>query len=256
MNTEIAHSVAKNTTVQMAQQLVTWASSFALMLFLPRYLGPVNYGRLYLAMSISAIFLMLIDYDGRVGIAKRIARARELGAQIAVNAIALRLVFWGVSFVGMMTFALIADYPPVVKILIAMFAVEMLWLGMRTVIWGLFLGNENVSYSTVGNISERVFIAGVGICALLLGANVVGMAIVMISGTLLNFLLCVKYARKMIPSLPPVDWSAARSMAKEGIPYLLYAVFGVVYYRIDAIMLSLFTPEAVPACAATDGVPV
>ena len=75
MNTGVAHSVAKNTMVQFGQQMITWLSSFLLMLFLPRMLGPVSYGHIYLATTISAIFLMVIDWDGRIGIAKRVAKA-------------------------------------------------------------------------------------------------------------------------------------------------------------------------------------
>ncbi len=245
MNKEIAHSVARNTTVQMGQQLVTWTSSFLLMLFLPRYLGPVNYGRLYLALSVSGIFLMLVDFDGRIGVAKRIARSKEESAQTAVNAVALRTLFWVVAFIGMMSFAFLAHYPPTVKILIAIFAVEILWLGLRTIMWGIFLGHEMAQYSTIGNISERIFIAGVGIAALLLGANVIGMALIMVAGTFLNFLLCIRYSRLMVRAFPAVEWSGVAVMVREGVPYLLWTIFGAIYYRIDSVMLSFLTPEAV-----------
>src|ERR1700690_2701280 len=159
MNVEIANSVAKNTALQMIQQIITWGSSFALMMFLPRYLGPINYCRLYLATSFAAIFLMIVDFDGRVGIAKRIARSPEKDGQIVINAIGFRLLFWIVAFTGMMIFALIADYPPTVKLLMLIFGFEMLWVGLRTVLWGLFLGHEMVNYSAIGNIVEKVFIS-------------------------------------------------------------------------------------------------
>ena len=245
MNVDVAKSVAKNTALQLMQQIITWGSSFALMMFLPRYLGPVNYGRLYLATSIAAIFLMLVDFDGRIGIAKRIARAPEHDGQTVVNAIGFRLLFWIVAFTGMMSFAFIADYPPTVRLLMLIFGIEMLWLGLRTVLWGLFLGHEAVNYSTIGNIAERVFISAVGICALLLGANVISIAIIMVSGTLINFLLCLRYAPRFISSIPKIDVSGTKSMIREGVPYLLWTIFGIVYYRIDSVMLSLLTPEAV-----------
>lgn len=245
MNVDIAQSVAKNTALQMMQQIITWGSSFVLMMFLPRYLGPVNFGRLYLATSIAAIFFMLVDFDGRIGIAKRIARSPEHDGQTVVNAAGFRVLFWIIAFTGMMTFTLIADYPPIVRILTLIFGIEMLWLGLRSILWGLFLGHEMVNYSTIGNIAERVFISAVGICALLLGINVVGMAIIMVSGTLINFLLCIRYAPRFISSIPKIDLKGTKSMIREGVPYLLWTIFGIVYYRIDSVMLSLLTPEAV-----------
>lgn len=244
-NTEIANSVAKNTAVQMGQQIITWASTFLLMLFLPRYLGPVNYGRLYLAMSIAAIFGMVIEFDGRMGIAKRISRSQENSSQIVVNAIGFRILLWVFSIVCLIIFLSFADYPMAVKILILIFGLELSWLGARTVMWGLFLGFEKTQYSTIGNISERAFISLVGIIALLLWANTIVMAIIMIMGTLLNVVLCLRLARRFISSLPKFDWNASWLMMKEGIPYLLYAIFGLIYYRIDTIMLSFLVPEKV-----------
>ena len=60
MNKIIATSVAKNTVIQFGQQIATWISSFLLMLFLPRILGPERFGRIYLAEMVTAIFIVLV----------------------------------------------------------------------------------------------------------------------------------------------------------------------------------------------------
>ncbi len=75
------------------------------------------------------------------------------------------------------------------------FGIEMLWLGLRSILWGLFLGHEIVNYSTIGNIAERVFHFRSRICALLLGIHVIGIAIIFVLGNVMNFLLCARYAR-------------------------------------------------------------
>lgn len=229
----------------MVQQIITWTSTFVLMLFLPRYLGPVNYGRIYLAISIAGIFGMIIDYDGRSGVAKRISRSPEGRAGILVNAIGFRVLFWILSFSCMLIFALVSDYPDAVKILLVIFGFEMLWNGARTVIWGMFTGLEKIQYSFIGTITERIFISAVSIAAIFLKANVTVIAIIMISGTLINFLICVRFATRLIPSFPKFDWKKSMILVKEGIPYLLYTIFGFIYYRIDTVMLSFRTPETV-----------
>jgi O-antigen/teichoic acid export membrane protein len=245
MSQTIAHSVAKNTTIQLGQQVMTWASSFLLMLFLPRYLGPVSYGHIYLATTISGIFLMVIDYDGRLGIAKRIARAPGETPTILANSFAFRVFFWLGAFIIMMTFTMAAHYPAVIRWLVFLFGLEMLWCGGRTVLLGLFLGFESLQYSSIGAIVERAFVSLVGIIALLLGANEIVIAIIMISGTLLNFSILVAFARRFTTSLAAIRWSETRLLIKEGFPYLLWSVFGTIYYRIDTVMLSMYTPEAV-----------
>jgi O-antigen/teichoic acid export membrane protein len=245
MNLEIAKSVARSTTVQIAQQIATWASSFVLMLFLPRYLGPEDYGRLYLAGSLVGIFLIFVDYEGRLGIGKRVSRSPESTAQIVANSIGFRFVFWIITFISLIVFSYIAGYPSAVKILIIVFGLEMLWISARTVLLGVFLGHEVMQYSSISSIVERVFISIVSVTALLLGVKSFGLAIIMVSGTLLSFVLCVIFVKRIIPKLPKFDFKASLVLIKEGIPFLLYTVFGVIYYRVDTVMLSLMAPPAV-----------
>ena len=70
MPKELENSVAKNTAIQFGQQVLTWVSGFALMIFLPRYLGPAAFGRLYLAEMIAGLFIIAVLYDGKFSIAK------------------------------------------------------------------------------------------------------------------------------------------------------------------------------------------
>ena len=41
----------KNTAIQAASQLVTWTLSWILLVILPRYLGDVQFGKLFFAIS-------------------------------------------------------------------------------------------------------------------------------------------------------------------------------------------------------------
>ncbi len=241
----IAQSVAKNTAVQFGQQLATWGTSFVLMLFLPRYLGPERYGRIYLAEMVTAMFVVLVAYDGRLSIAKRVSRNRAEAGEILVNSIGFRIGLWIIAFAGMTIFAQVAGYPAPVVIILLIFGLEMFWSAARGVLSGAFLGFENTTYTAITAIIEKVFVAGVGIAALLMGANEIVIAGVMAGGSLLNFIVTSGFIRRYIPHLPKFDRAKAWQLMKEGFPFLLWTIFGVVYYRIDTVMLSLMVPEVV-----------
>ena len=245
MDKDLATSVARNTAIQFGQQVVTWVSSFALMMFLPRYLGPVKYGHIYLSEMLTALFIVFVQYDGRYSIARRVSRDREHAGEILVNSLSFRFVLWVIAFAGLMVFAFVADYPPIVRVILLLFGFEMLWITARTVITGVFLGLEITGYSAVGAIAERMFVSAAGITVLLLGGQELAVALVMIVGTLLNFGVCVHFFRKLVPRIPRVDLASVKSLVREGFPFLLWTIFGIIYYRIDTVMLSLMTTEAV-----------
>ena len=96
-NADIATSIAKNTRILMVSQIITWISSFILMLFLPRTLGSVDYGQLYLAISVAAIFQLLIEFGGPYLIAKEVARSRENTPSLVSNELAICVMMWGGS---------------------------------------------------------------------------------------------------------------------------------------------------------------
>lgn len=245
MSPKIAESVAKNTTVLMSSQLVTWLSSFVLLLFLPRYLGSVSFGTLYLALSIMGIFQIIMNFGGNYFITKEVSRSGEKTPHVLVNSIGLRVMLWVVSIVAMAVFSFVAGYPPEVRALILILGVSALWTGVGGVLNCCFQGFEMMRYPSLAAIFERIFVTTVGVTALLMGAKVVVIALVMAAGTLLNFLVCVRFTPRIVSYLPKFDWRASVEILKSSLPYFFFTVFAVIYYRIDVIMLSLMTPAAV-----------
>lgn len=245
MSIEIARSVTRNTSVLFLSQVVTWGSSFILMLFLPRYLGSEEYGRLYLAMSIMIMSHLVIDFGGGYFIPKEIARLRPKAPFLVVNSLAARLLLWVVMYGILLAFAHIVDYPPVVRQLIAILGFATVWEGLGKTMKNCFQGFERLEYSAIGAIAERVVVTAAGVGALLLGADVLVIALIMAGSTLLNTLISARLLRRLVPALPSVDLREGWTILKAGVPYFLWSVFAVVYYRIDAVMMSLMTPASV-----------
>lgn len=245
MSREIARSVTKNTAVMMGSQAVTWISSFILMMFLPRYLGSEAYGRMFLAMSVTSIFQIFIEFGGHYYITKFVARDKNATPFIFVHSIALRFILWLISLVLTLGFAYLAGYPSAVNMLLFIFTVSKLWEEITNVVHRCFQGHEMMKYAAVGNITERAFLMIAGVSALMLGASVVTIGVIMSVATLLNFIACSRFIPKIIPSFPSVSLAEVRKLAIESVPYFLWSLFGVVYYRIDAVMLSFMAPESV-----------
>jgi O-antigen/teichoic acid export membrane protein len=245
MNTDIARSITKNTAVMMGSQAITWVSSFILMLFLPRYLGSAEYGRLYLAMSIAAIFQVFIEFGGFFYITKYVARDREKTPYILADIETLRFILWVVSLLLMAGFASVANYSSSVNLLLFIFGISKLWETLTALFQRCFQGAEVMQYAAVGNIAERVFVTVASITALFMGAPIVVIGIIMAVSTLVNYLISRRLLPRIITFRPKADRSRIKLIVKESVPYFLWTLFGIVYYRVDAVMLSFLTPAVV-----------
>jgi len=245
MSKEIASSIARNATVMMGSQVVTWISTFILMVFLPRYLGSEEYGRLYLAMSVAMIAAVFVDFGGAYSISKEIARDRTQAPSIIADSIGLRMGLSVVSIVVLAVFAWAAGYGWEVRWLILILGVAKLWEGPLGVLSAAFQGFEQMSNRSIVAIVERVFLTAVGVGALLAGASALVIAVIMAISTMLSCAVAFRRVRRLVPRLPRVRWDRMMELVRTGIPYLLMAIFAVIYYRINAIMLSLQVPESV-----------
>lgn len=244
-NADIATSIAKNTRILMISQIITWITSFALMMFLPRTLGSEDYGRLYLAISISSIFQLLIEFGGPYLITKEIARSRESTASLVSNALAICVMMWTISIVSMIVLAYLTGYSATIKWLIVILGVAKLWEGAGRVFTSCYQGFEMMQFPALGSMVERIAVASFGITALLMGAHSIIIALIMAASTFLQFGVLLKFVPRFIPRLPRFRMEEIKRLMKASLPYFLWAVFAVVYFRVDAVMLSLMAPEAV-----------
>lgn len=244
MSNDISKSVSRNFSVMFGAQIITWLSGFVLLYFLPRYLGAEDFGRLYLALSIQMILGLLIDFGGNYLIPKEVARSEKAGAKILSSYLILRLLLWVFSIGIIIVLSNLFGYSEQVYLLIIILAISKLWEGGTTALNSYFQGIERMEYPSIGNIVERVFVAFFAVSALLLGGDSLIVAVTMTIGALLNLLVIAWFSRDFIE----ISWSFNRkifSLFKSGMPYFLFSVFSVIYYRIDAIMLSAMTTETV-----------
>jgi O-antigen/teichoic acid export membrane protein len=243
-NSDIGQSVARNVSVMFGAQVVTWGSSFLLLYFLPRYLGPEDYGRLYLALSIKMILGLLIDFGGNYLIPKEVARSESKGARILSSYIMLRIVLWVLSIGLILLISNLLGYSQHVHLLILILIIAKLWEGGTTAFSAYFQGIEKMKYPSMGTIVERLFVAIVAVGALLMGADSIGVAAVMTVGAFLNLLVIYWFSRRVVRVSYTFD-PKIFSLLRSGMPFFLFSLFSVIYYRIDAVMLASLTTEEV-----------
>lgn len=245
MSREVARGIARNTTVMAAQHVLTMASSLLVTFVLPRYLGPVEYGWLFLSWSVVAIAAVVVEYGGNLLIVKAIALDKSATAQIVVNSVAFRL-FQAVLCIGAIAaFLALAGYPPEVRTIVLIYSMSLLWKGTITSLYAAFQGHEMMQYTSLASIAERVIGAGMILAGVALGASVFQLAVLFALSSLLQAGTLAFFARRVMTTLPRIQWRPAFGQLSAGAPYFLFVVFSTVYYRVDTILLSRMAPAEV-----------
>ncbi len=104
---------------------------------------------------------------------------------------------------------------------------------------------ERAIFPAMGMILEKGLSALVGILLLRNGFGVESMALVLLGGSLASTIWQGLWFFRFVGRSFAIDRALIRELIRSSIPFLTYGVLGVIYYRLDTVLLSLMTNAAV-----------
>jgi O-antigen/teichoic acid export membrane protein len=242
---ETLKRAVRNILSQLGAQAVTWGATLFFTAALGRYLGDSGFGVLYLALSFTGLFSVLVDFGLQPLASREIARAHGLVSQYLLHGVVLKLVLWMVAFVAIQASIAGLDYSDQTRQVITIYSVTMGLTSLHSLLAALFRGLERLGHPSIGTVIEKVITAAVGIVLLARGSGVVEMAWVILLGAAahvswLSVALLIRLPIRLAPN--PL---LLRHLLIGGLPFAAYSVMSTIYWRIDAVMLSKMTDDAI-----------
>lgn len=251
--TSSSQRVAKNATILMLSQLVTWSLTLLLTFIQPRLLGAVGLGTLHLAESMWALAGVFVIFGMDVLLMKEVARAPEDTQKLLSTAVFLMLPLYVLGFIGVMTWGVMRGYSTSE---LAVFLI----IGLSHFIWNFALayrsaliGLEKMGAVSKAEIAGKVFNTFVGLLVLYLTKSVIAMAWVNVGMAIINHVFQWTAMRKYATLSFDVDMKYAQHLLRSGVPYMLSALFLAGYVQLDAVIIrELLDTEALGWYSASD----
>lgn len=235
----------KNTTVRAVGEIVGKLSTFALFAVLARSVGEEGVGAFVFALALLGIVMMPIGLGSDPYLLREVARDRRAVGRLFFDVLGLKLTL--VVPVLALTFAAVAllGYDDQTRDTVYLLSLGLFLDLLAKTFHGVFNGTERGDLLTAALVVQRVFTAAVGIAALAAGNGVVTVAGVYSAGSAIGLALCAALMARVI-GLPPRRLSPRRwrGLAVTTLPYGAQDVFGVLLFKLDAVILSLLATEA------------
>jgi len=236
----IARRIAKNTTLILIAQIVTYILGFFITIYTARYLGVGNFGTLSLALSITGIFVIFTDLGLGTLIVREVARDKSVADRYITN-IALMKILLTIFTLGLTVLTVnILGYNDTTKNVIYIITYSIMIGTFIGFFAAVFQANEKMFQISISNILTSVtMLIGTFIC-IYYGLNLNYFAgIYLISNILIFVYIFAVYIRTF--SLPKIqiDLSFWKPTLKEALPFGLTGISGMLYTYIDSIMLSV-----------------
>lgn len=239
------HRVVSNTVISLFGQVITWTSTFVLTIAYGRFLGDTQFGELYFALTFVSLIGFPIEFGFNQQLTRDIAQQPERARRYISNTLFLKLLLWLLFYGILIILSWGLGYPDDERLLVQICGLTLLSTAITNTFAAFHYANERVVFPVVGTVLEKGLGAIAGFILLKLGYSVEVMAFVLLGGSLANscwqsiwFFRCVGIHLKL-------DRVIMRHLLRTSLPFLLYGVLGVIYYRVDTVLLSLLTNTTV-----------
>ena len=235
---------ARNVLATLGTQLISWALTFVVMLYLPRYVGDAGLGQLTFAASFIGIFGVLVPLGTSTVLVKEIARDRGRTGELLSAAVLLRIPL-GVAVTALAIAAVSAlGYSGLIRTLVILAALGMLVGTVNDALSSALQGQENMPRQSAAILVEKFLSSGLTI-ALVIHRSPLWMlgAVGLFTGAA-SLLVNLTAFRDLLPTLRLPTRQTLRDVALAGLPFLGWTLFRTLYGQTDPIVLKILTNDA------------
>ncbi|HEY8323571.1 MAG TPA: oligosaccharide flippase family protein [Ktedonobacterales bacterium] len=232
-----------NIMMLMSGQIVTWISTLILAAAYGRFLGATGFGELYLATTFTSLVGFPIEFSFNQQIVRDVARDQSQAHRYITMGLALKAALWSALFGLSLVLAAMLGYSTQVRWLIALSGFSLLTMGISTTLISVQTAYLDVGMAKFGAVIEKVFDTVLAFILLRTGHGVIPVAIVLVGGSVAGMLWQIVRTAKIIGIR--FEWApeVSRTLIRSGLSFLAYGLIGVIYYRIDTVLLSVYATD-------------
>lgn len=241
--------VARNVVGTLATQLLSWALTFAVTLYLPRYAGAGGLGKLAFAAALASLLGTLVPLGTSTVLIREIARDRSRLGELLPAALLLRVPL-GLLMTGLtigVAFGLHAwdpvHYPVLTRTLIVLAALGIGLAAINDALASALQGQEKLGRQNIAALLEKFLSSALLIALIFLHAPLWSLAAV---GLFTGAAVLLVNGTAFWSVRETLRWPQAatlRHLVLAGMPFFALVVFRAVYNQADVPILAFWTND-------------
>ncbi len=232
-------SILKQTTWLILAQVLTKIIGFFYTIFLAKSLGVEDFGLLIVALAYFSIISSIADFGFNRFLIREVTRDKGQTNVLLWNTVMLRLTLTSILFAVFAVFIYFfdADKIRVNLILLATLAILPQTVGMT--FDGIFIALKKLQFSSLALFLSTLATALVGLFLVSRGFGPTGAVNALIYGQL-TYVIILFSILTLNHGLhfPKIEVYVIKKAIKGSLPYGILGILGLLYFRIDAIILS------------------
>lgn len=239
MSRSVGKAIAINTLWMIGGKIVTTFLSLAVTALLARALGVYGYGEFTTVFAFMLFFGVIADFGFFQILVREVARTPEREEEITGNIFAMRSLFAVVVYGGGAALAWFFPYSHEVRLGIVILALASFFLSVNTTLIGVFQAHHQMYKAVAGDFISRVILLVTIFVAVHAHWGLAGLLWLYVLANVVNLAVTMTLIPRLVPLRARFDWPAWRELFAEAWPLGVVTMLGIVYYRIDTVILSI-----------------
>ncbi|HVM95492.1 MAG TPA: flippase [Candidatus Acidoferrales bacterium] len=243
-STDGLRRILSATFISLFGQAVSWTASLLLTAACGRFLGDAEFGKLNLANSFVMLVVFPIEFAFNQQLIREVAQSPQRAPRYVASILLLKGAMWILLYGVILVLASLLHYGTDLRVLIAICGVGALIGSATSTFSACHYAVAQVAIPAAGGSLEKLLAAVFGVVILRQGAGVVPLATLLLLCAIANAAWQGVWLFRRLGRQFSFDASLLRQLLSTSLPFLIYAGLGVVYYRIDTVLLFQMTDAA------------
>jgi O-antigen/teichoic acid export membrane protein len=205
-----------------------------------RTLGPVVYGRMYLAVSFTTFAFLFVEWGQGISLAGKVAVHRERAGEYLGSALVWRICAALGMLILLPLVCLLVGYDRDFIVILGLSLLSAALVTISGACQDVFRGFERTDFAAASYVGWQMIIAIATICTVLLGGGLRGLLIAQVVCAAAGIVFILKMLPRMrVPKLQ-VRAATIRELFLSGQAFLVFGIVLALQPMIDAAMLSRF----------------
>ena len=241
--------IFQNTSTLFGAHLLGRLGALVITIWLmPRYFTQSALGGYFVAIALTNLIASLTELGLQNPLIREMTLDLPRTRQFLGNVLLVRGVLSLIAYATMVMSGVQLGYSPLIVKMIVFLGLAEIANSIAQLYRCVFRAHEQMKYEALTVVAERGVFVLIGGGAILLGYGLVSVCQVMLAASCINLMLSVAVTRyRFTPLRFKLNWQIISVLMQQALPFAVGNLFNLLYFRIDAVLLSKLSPDGVEA---------
>jgi len=232
--------IVLNTIIQIIGKIITTTISVIMLAYLARYLGVFGYGQYTTVFAFLTFFAIVADMGFYTISIREMSHSKEDSQKIMGNIFSLRIIF-AIFFLLLAPVVgyFIPQYSSVIKICFWIASFSNFFTLLNQLLVSIFQVNFKMSNMVISDIVSRIVLFMVTMVFIKMNLSLEFFVLSSVIANFSAFAVSLALSRKFLKFSLKLDIKYCKYILREAVPIGIIIVLGLIYFKIDTIMLSI-----------------